>query len=253
VAGLAVVLVSEGASGRAGAARPRRNPLDAAPAASWKTKALAAAILVLSCWAATARGAESEAEQARRLWAASPHGEMLSRILPPSVEPRDLPEPDSDGARLTARYCVQCHHLVNPAMHAGPRWKGIVDRMVWRMRGNGNLGELMREMMGRVQAPTNAEVETLTRYLQRHGQVEISPEHPALSTRAGEAFAIACSQCHALPGPRRHTAREWPGVVERMKRHMAWTNVVVGSPELRTSPELKTEEIVTLLQKYARR
>jgi hypothetical protein len=33
---------------------------------------------------------------------------------------------------------------------------------------------------------------------------------------------------------------------------MAWTNVVVGPPELRTVPELRTEEIVGLLQKYAR-
>ena len=37
-----------------------------------------------------------------------------------------------------------------------------------------------------------------------------------------------------------------------MKRHMAWTNVVVGSPEMRTVPELRTEEIVGLLQRYAR-
>jgi hypothetical protein len=106
--------------------------------------------------------------------------------------------------------------------------------------------------MAHVKAPTDAEVETLTRYLQRHGQKEIDPGHPVLSTRAGEAFTIACSQCHALPDPARHTAREWPGVVQRMQRHMAWTNVVVGPPELRTVPELRTEEIVGLLQKYAR-
>jgi hypothetical protein len=65
-------------------------------------------------------------------------------------------------------------------------------------------------------------------------------------------FGIACSQCHALPDPRRHTAREWPAVVERMQRHMAWANVVVGSPEFKTVPELKTDEIVRLLQRYAR-
>jgi cytochrome c2 len=199
-----------------------------------------------------AYAAESEVEQAKRLWAASPHGAMLSRILPPAIEPRELPERSSDGAKLTMRYCVQCHNLVNPAMHTAQRWQGVVERMVWRMRGNGNLGELMKDMMAHVKAPTDAEVETLTRYLQKHGQTEIEPKHPALATRSGDMFAIACAQCHALPDPRRHTAREWPGVVARMKRHMQWTNVVVGSPELRTVPELKTDEIVGLLQRYAR-
>lgn len=210
-------------------------------------------VLAATLAAALAYGAaQTEADLARALWAQSPHGAMLSRILPPAIEAPQLPQPASEGARLTARYCVQCHHLVNPAMHTAQRWRPVVDRMVWRMRGNGNLGHLMKEMMAHVKAPTDAEVETLTRYLQRYGQKEIRPGHPALSTRAGEAFAIACSQCHALPDPARHTAREWPGVVQRMQRHMAWTNVVVGPPELRTVPELRTEEILGVLQQYAR-
>jgi cytochrome c2 len=213
----------------------------------------AAAVSAALCLVLTStHAAEREIEQAKRFWAISPHGAMLERILPPAIEPRDLPEPASEGARLTKRYCVQCHHLVNPAMHTGERWKSVVERMVWRMRGNGNMGELMREMMAQVKAPTDAEVETLLRYLQKHGQSEIDPRHPALATRAGEAFGIACSQCHALPDPQRHTAREWPLVVERMKRHMAWTNVIVGPPELKTVPELRTDEIVGLLKRYAR-
>lgn len=211
-----------------------------------------AAIALLACALQVAHAADAEVEQAKRLWAKSPHGAMLSRILPPAVEPRELPERNSEGAKLTVRYCVQCHHLVNPAMHTADRWRPLVDRMVWRMRGNGNLGEVMKEMMAHVKAPSDAEVETLTRYLQKHGQAEIDAKHPALATRAGEIFGIACAQCHALPDPRRHTAREWPAVVERMKRHMAWTNVVVGSPEFKTVPELKTDEIVGLLQRYAR-
>lgn len=199
-----------------------------------------------------ARAAEPEIEQAKRLWARSPHGAMLERILPPAVEPRDLPERNSQGARLTVRYCVQCHHLPNPVMHTADRWKPVVDRMVWRMRGHGNMGDLMKDMMAQVEAPSDAEVQVLTRYLQKHGQKEIDPRHPALVTQAGQMFGIACSQCHALPDPHRHTSREWPSVVERMKRHMAWANVVVGKPELRTVPELRTDEIVRLLQRYAR-
>ena len=215
-------------------------------------RALVGAALLTGAVYVNTCAAQDEVEQARRLWAKSPHGAMLERILPSSVNPRDLPEPASAGARLTVRYCVQCHHLVNPAMHTPERWKSVVDRMVWRMRGNGNMGKLMKEMMARVKAPSESEVETLTRYLQKHAQTPIDPRHPALTTRAGEAFSIACSQCHALPDPRRHTAREWPAVVERMKRHMAWVNVIVGPPELRTVPELKTDEIVALLQRYAR-
>jgi len=137
-------------------------------------------------------------------------------------------------------------------MHTAERWGPIVERMVWRMRGNGNMGELMKEMMAQVKAPSDSEVQTLVAYLQRHGQTEIRASHPALKTEAGQMFIIACSQCHAAPDPSRHTAKEWPRVVERMKGHMGWSNTVVGAPELRTTPELKTEEIVRLLQRYAR-
>jgi uncharacterized membrane protein YfcA len=203
----------------------------------------------------TDRGQRStpEAAQAQKLWARSPYGPMMIRILPPSIEPSALPDPASPGALLTARYCVQCHYLPNPQMHTRERWSSVVDRMVWRMRGNGNMGGVMKDMMAQVKAPSDDEVRTLRRYLEANAQKEIDPGHPALKTPAGEMFSIACSQCHAPPDPQRHTAREWPDVVERMKRHMAWANTVTGASELRTNPELKTEEIVRLLQRYARR
>src|SRR5215207_585065 len=103
---------------------------------TWAAAVIAsvAATLALSI----AHAAEREIEQAKRLWAKSPHGPMLERILPPAMNPRDLPGAGSEGAQLTIRYCVQCHNLVNPAMHTAERWKSVVERMVWRMRGNGN-------------------------------------------------------------------------------------------------------------------
>jgi len=194
-----------------------------------------------------------EVAKAKHLWSKSPHGRMLERILPPAIEPQGLPDPSSEGAQLTARYCVQCHYLPNPRMHSGVKWKPVVERMVWRMQGKGNIGELMKEMMAGIRAPTDDEIETLIDYLEKHAQKEIAPEHPALKSTAGKMFSIACSQCHALPDPDQHTAREWPVVVERMKGHILWANIVVGSPELRTIPELDTGRIVTLLQRYARR
>lgn len=205
----------------------------------------------LTAWAQT-RTEAPEVAKAKHMWSQSPHGRMLERILPPAIEPHQLPEPQSAGARLAVRYCVQCHHLPNPQMHSADRWKTIVERMNWRMQGQGNMGVLMKDMMAGVEAPSAEELATLTAYLQNHGQRAIDPRHPALATAAGQIFSIACSQCHALPDPQRHTAREWPGVVQRMRKHMSWANIVVGPPELRTVPELDTREIIGLLQRHAR-
>jgi len=207
---------------------------------------------------AGALAAESPADgtalvaKAQYLWSQSPHGAMLERILPRAIEPDQLPEPQSAGARLASRFCVQCHYLPNPQMHTAANWEKTVERMVWRMQGRGNMGKLMKDMMDNVRAPTEEEIATLTRYLQKHGQKQIDPKHPGLASTAGQMYSIACSQCHALPDPRRHTAREWPQVVQRMKQHMAWANVVVGADELRTEPVLKTDEIIRFLQRNAR-
>ncbi len=178
---------------------------------------------------------------------------MLERILPPAVEPAQLPEPRSAGARLAATYCVQCHYLPNPAMHSASKWPVVVERMVWRMQGKGNLGKLMQDMMAEVQAPDAGQQSTLVRYLQKHAQREFDlNKYPDIHTPAGRIFSIACSQCHVLPDPQRHAAPEWPAVIERMQRNMAWANRVTGDPVLRTSPELDTAEIIRFLQRNAR-
>ena len=194
----------------------------------------------------------AEVARAKYLWSKSPHGKLLERILPPSIEPRELPEAQSEGARLTTRYCVQCHYLPNPRMHTADRWTVVVLRMVWRMQGKGNLGTLMKEMMDNVEAPTEQETAVLTQYLRRHAQKEMDLRDPALENEAGKMYIIACTQCHALPDPRQHTRQEWPAVVERMKRHMAWANTVVGVESLKTVPVLETREIVHFLQRNAR-
>jgi hypothetical protein len=209
------------------------------------------AALCVTAFTLTTHAAD-EVAKAEYLWAKSPHGRMLERTLPRSVEPHTLPEPSSDGARLTVRYCVQCHYLPAPHMHTAKRWTSVVERMNWRMQGKGNMGTLMKDMMAGVAAPTAEELTTLIGYLQKHAQREIDPAHPALKSEEGQMFTIACSQCHAPPDPKRHSAREWPSVVARMQRHMAWTNRVVGDASLRTNPELKTDEIIKWLQRYAK-
>ena len=197
--------------------------------------------------------AKDEIAAAGYRWQQSPHGAMLERILPPSVTPTQLPEPATRGAQLAAAYCVQCHHLPNPAMHDAAKWPLVVERMVWRMEGHGNMGKLMQEMMADVKAPTSDEQTLLANYLQKHAQRALDPQrYPDLQTEAGLRFKIACSQCHTLPDPQRHTAKEWPAVVERMRRNMAWANRVTGDALLRTSPELDTADIVRFLQRHAR-
>jgi hypothetical protein len=194
-----------------------------------------------------------EAAQAKKRWAESPHGPLLERILPPTFEVRQLPEPDSRGAALSQRYCVQCHNLPNPAMHHAARWPGIVERMVKRMQGRGNLGGVMSDMMAGVQAPSADETRELVSYLRRHAQkpIEIA-RYPDLYRPEGEAFRLACSQCHVLPDPRRHTAREWPDVVARMRENMEWMNRVVGSKPPPEEPQLRVEEILGFLERHAR-
>jgi cytochrome c2 len=195
-----------------------------------------------------------EVGSARKRWAESPHGPMLERILPPTFAVRQLPEPQSAGAQLTVRYCVQCHNLPNPAMHHAGKWPPVVDRMVVRMEGRGNMGTLMSDMMAGVTAPSDEEKKTLVEYLRRHAQKPLDPRrYPDVNRPEGEAFRVACNQCHVLPDPQRHTAAEWPAVVARMQENMEWMNRVVGSKPVHGEPQLRVDEITAFLEKHARR
>ena len=211
------------------------------------------AALVLAA-AAVAQDVGQLAAQAKKRWAESPHGPMLERILPPTFEPRQLPAPKSRGAQLVLRYCVQCHNLPNPAMHHAAKWPAVFERMVVRMRGKGNLGELMHEMMAGVQAPTQDEAAVLLAYLQKNAQKPIDPKkYPELFSAEGRSFKLACEQCHVLPDPMRHTAAEWPAVVARMEKNMEWMNRVVGNQPPPDEPQLRIEEINAFLVKRARK
>jgi hypothetical protein len=70
---------------------------------------------------------------------------------------------------------------------------------------------------------------------------------------SGEAFRLACQQCHVLPDPKRYTARQWTRVVSRMRENMEWMNRVVGSQPAYGEPQLRVEDILTFLSKYARK
>jgi hypothetical protein len=216
--------------------------------------ALACALLAPVAWPITLTATEAGNPQpeAYKRWEETPHGKMLRRILPPGPTPAELPEPDSAGARAMARYCVQCHYLPSPAMHTAEKWPAIVERMNWRMQGKGNMGKLMKEMMADVQAPTRVELDALLAYVGKYAQKTIRRDrYPDLASPAGRAFDLACSQCHALPDPKRHTAKEWPEVVERMKKHIEWVGSVRGR-EPNPEGELQEDKIVMYLQRHAR-
>ena len=213
---------------------------------------VALSTLVFSA-AAFAQDAEQLVAQAKKRWAESPHGPMLERILPPTFELQQLPAPKSRGARLLVRYCVQCHNLPNPAMHHAAKWPAIFERMVLRMRGKGNMGELMHEMMAGVRAPTEQEAGVLLAYLRKYDQRPLDPKkYPEVNLPEGRSFNLACEQCHVLPDPMRHTAAEWPAVVARMEKNMEWMNRVVGNQHPPDEPQLKIEEINAFLVKRAR-
>ncbi len=194
-----------------------------------------------------------EASEARKRWEQSPYGPLLERILPPTFEARQLPEPASEGAHLTRRYCVQCHNLPNPAMHNAAKWLRIVERMVQRMEGRGNMGHLMADMMAGVRAPSAEETRTLVAYLRKYSQLPLDPaRYPEVTQPSAAPFRLACSQCHVLPDPQRHTAAEWRAVVARMQRNMQWMNRVVGSKPDPDEPQLRVAQILAFLERYAR-
>ena len=218
-------------------------------------------------------GAPSPAELDRlaadsvRRWESSAHGQMLVRILPHRLRPSSLPEPASAGARLTALYCVQCHHLPSPAMHEAGHWEKVVERMLPRMRGEGNLGQLMARMMvgpaasggaaRPLAAPSESEAAEIVAYLGRHALAPIGEDaSPALKRELagddGRMFAQACSQCHALPDPASHAAGDWPGVVQRMQGYMQWMNRVAGGRSDPREPQLRPAAITAFLQRHAR-
>ena len=194
-----------------------------------------------------------EIAEAKKRWESSPHGPMLERILPPTFEVGGLPEPRSPGARLVIAYCVQCHNLPNPAMHHAAKWPGIVERMVLRMEGKGNMGTLMAEMMAGVKAPGADDTKAIVAYLRRHAQTPLDPaRYPEVNRPSGEAFRVACNQCHVLPDPGRYTAAQWPRVVARMQENMEWMNRVVGSKPVPNELRLPVEEINAFLARNAR-
>lgn len=152
--------------------------------------------------------------------------QMMGGMLPPGIDPRNLPEPESRGAALLKTYCTQCHRLPSPAMHQAEDWPRTVGRMVARDR----MMSGMRGMMMSVKAPTPEEVAALMTYLQQHALRAFPPGVPLPDSPGSAPFQQTCTQCHALPDPSLHTGAEWATVVERMRSHMGTMGKLVITP-----------------------
>lgn len=143
------------------------------------------------------------------------HG-MTGDNVPPGVTPQDLPAPNSKGAKLTVRYCTQCHNLASPAMHTANEWVNVVDQMFRRMSMASTRG-MMR--MG-INMPSTEQQKQILAYFKAHALKSISPSALASPDSPGAvAYKRSCSECHALPNPKLHRATGWPAIVRKMQSY----------------------------------
>ncbi len=133
-------------------------------------------------------------------------------VIPGELGAKELPEPESDGARLFARFCSQCHNLPNPKMYSTDEWPFMFNRMIAHARTMQSLEE------GFV-VPDEDEKERIIEYLKRNGLRALPEDHISIKTPKAFQFVWFCSTCHSLPDPSQHTSEEWKKVVDRMERY----------------------------------
>jgi len=163
---------------------------------------------------------------------------MISSIgvgLPPAnFEPAELPEPHSRGAGLLQAYCVQCHWLPTPQMHAAEEWPVLLRRMSIRSTTlrdrlggpftTGLIGEVLMSGFTSSELPSAADADTLLAYLRRNALPTAKADELGDSPDA-RLFVARCSICHETPSPRAHTAAGWERVVARMQTNMGLMDV----------------------------
>lgn len=158
---------------------------------------------------------------------------MISSIgsgLPPAgFEPADLPDPESRGAYFLQIYCVQCHGIATPQMHAAVEWPVLVRRMLLRSETLKNrmggpitedlVGEMALEGATVTLMPPPGHVDTLIAYLTTYAMPVARPDEIGEGADAG-LYVERCSICHETPSPAAHTAADWGAVIGRMQGHM---------------------------------
>jgi mono/diheme cytochrome c family protein len=167
--------------------------------------------------------------------------QMMPDLVPPGVNPEDLPVPDSKGAQLLVYYCTGCHNLPSPSMHTEEEWPVVADRMFRRM------SRMSGGMMMNIGMPSPEEQQEIVAYLRAHSLTSISPyKLPSPESQGAVLFKDRCSQCHGLPDPGRHTVKEWPAIVEKMRGYMQ-------SMDKKVVTENEGKEIASYLSRYAQK
>jgi polyhydroxyalkanoate synthesis regulator protein len=78
----------------------------------------------------------------------------------PLASAKPLPEPTSQGAKLVATYCVQCHAAPQPDLHTAAEWSSVTERMHAHMNSG---------LQG-IRTPTEQEMKTILSYMQKNAQ-----------------------------------------------------------------------------------
>lgn len=163
---------------------------------------------------------------------------MISSVgagLPPTnFDPSDLPKRQSRGAGLLVAYCIQCHGVPTPQMHAAAEWPVLVRRMALRatLLRDRMGGPLTRELVGDVRMsgfassyiPDAADTDTLIAYLQENALPVVQPGELGDDPEA-EFYVQKCSICHETPSPAAHAPARWAPVVARMQENMVLMDV----------------------------
>jgi hypothetical protein len=131
--------------------------------------------------------------------------------MPTPMAASELPDPESQGAQLTAAYCGQaCHGLPAPSAHSASDWPVVLRRMWLRMTH--------LDSAYQIAVPSTGERAVIMDYLLANAlQVSVGdlPDAPGRAL-----FAEKCSACHDLPDVRQHTPDDWVAVVRRMNGRM---------------------------------
>jgi cytochrome c5 len=198
--------------------------------------------VILFCgWLVLALPASEAAAQGGMMHKGHVGGRMGDEARLPELLPEQLPDPKSEGAELTVRYCAQCHNLPSPATHSAKEWGEVMSRMTGYMSGG-----IHRRQMMHVRQPTAEESHTILVYLQQNTLRAFSgPSIPDPNSSGAKRYKMVCVRCHVLPDPRLHTAEEWATVVQRMRRNMK----VMEKPAISNS---EAAEITGYLQHHAR-
>lgn len=89
---------------------------------------------------------------------------MMPEMFPPGIKSEDLPDPNSRGAKLLDRFCIQCHDLPSPAMHTPEEWPLVTDRMFARMSMILGMG------MMNIENPSLEERQAIVAYLKTYAR-----------------------------------------------------------------------------------